>query len=189
MAEAAAWMVLVRQQVEEALGRCDNARGLLAGVHGLLDSAHSVAPALARDRARRAAGMVTEASVDLAAAASLSRAALLVALRGGGARGPAAAPPPPLSINDVPDEGLRTALAQLQEAADSAGSACGFACLSRAHLVGVLLLLNHPHPLPGGGDGVVGVKLRDARDELANARRYAQGSGQMVNATIAALML
>ncbi|CAO2189075.1 unnamed protein product [Urochloa humidicola] len=75
MAEAAAWMVLVRQQVEEAAGRCDGARGLLASAHGLLDNAHSVAPAPAGDRARRAAGMVTEASVHLAAAASLSRAA------------------------------------------------------------------------------------------------------------------
>ncbi|CAO2187676.1 unnamed protein product [Urochloa humidicola] len=189
MAEAAAWMVLVRQQVEEAAGRCDGARGLLASAHGLLDNAHSVAPAPAGDRARRAAGMVTEASVHLAAAASLSRAALLVALRGGGARGPAAAPPPPLSIDDVPDEGLRAALAKLQEAADRAGSACGLACLSRAHLHGAQLLLNHPHPLPGGGDGVVGVKLRDARNELANARGDAQGSGQRMNAALAALVL
>ncbi|CAO2189078.1 unnamed protein product [Urochloa humidicola] len=117
------------------------------------------------------------------------RAALLVALGGGAAPGPAAAAAPPLSVDDVPDEGLRAVLAQLKDAVDRACSACDFACLSRAHLVGALRLLNHPLPLPGGGDGVVTVKLLEACKELANARRYAQGSGQRVNAALAALML
>ncbi|CAO2187673.1 unnamed protein product [Urochloa humidicola] len=189
MAEAAAWMVLVRQQVEEASGRLAGARGRLAAAHGLLDGADSATRALARDRAHRAEGIVAEASCDLAAAASLARAALLVALGGGAAPGPAAAAAPPLSVDDVPDEGLRAVLAQLKDAVDRACSACDFACLSRAHLVGALRLLNHPLPLPGGGDGVVTVKLLKACKELANARRYAQGSGQRVNAALAALML
>ncbi|CAO2206332.1 unnamed protein product [Urochloa humidicola] len=189
MAEAAAaWKVLVRHQVEEAAGRCAGGRRLLAGAHGLLDDAHRVPRELARGWAHRAEGMVAEASGDLAAAASLARAALLVALRGGAAHGAAAAPPP-LSVKDVHDEGLRAALARLEEAADTAGGACGFACVSRGHLVGALRLLDHPHPLPGGGDAVLTVKLGDARQDLVDARRCAQESAELLNATLAALVL
>ncbi|CAO2163803.1 unnamed protein product [Urochloa humidicola] len=189
MAEAPAWKVLVRQQVQEAAGRCDGANGRLAGAHGLLDDSHRVGRALARDWAHRAEGMVAEASGDLAAAASLARSALLVALRGGAAHGQGAAVAPQLSVDDVPDEVLRAALAQLEEAANAAGSACDFACLSRADLVGALQLLNHPQPLPGGGDGVVSVKLCDARNDLADARSHTQRSVQKVNAALAALVL
>ncbi|CAL5002993.1 unnamed protein product [Urochloa decumbens] len=188
MAAAAAWKVVVRQQVEEAAGRCDGARGHLAGAHGQLDHAHRVAFALARAWSHRAEGMVAEASDDLAASASLARAALLVALRGGAAHGPEAAVPP-LSVNDVPDEALRAALAQLEEAADAAGNACGFACVCRGHLVGALRLLDHPPPLPGGMDGEVTVKVRDALQDLIDARRCAQKSADLVNAALAALVL
>jgi hypothetical protein len=70
------------------------------------------------------------------------------------------------SVDDVPDEGLRGALARLKDARDDAGSACDHVDMCRGYLAGALRLLeiNHP-PLPCV-KGLVHVKIVSARDKL-----------------------
>ncbi|KAG2582833.1 hypothetical protein PVAP13_6KG176100 [Panicum virgatum] len=183
MAEEA-WKVVVRQQVGEAVVHSDRARGLLAGALWQLDEALGDlatqalldVPQAWRAWAQRADGMLADASRDLAAAASLVRAARLIALRGA-----ADSPASPLrSVGDVPGEDLWGALAGLEDARDDAESACDQVDMCRGFLAGALRLLEIDHPPLPGVKGHVHVKLVSARDELRLARRFQERGAELL---------
>jgi len=186
--------VVVRRQVGEAVVYNDRARGLLAGALGQLDEAlwDLATQALVDDPrawrawAQRAERMLADASPELAAAASLVRAAGLIALRCA-----AASPAAPLrSIDDVvPDAPLRGALAWLEDAGDDAGSAGDQVDMCRAFLAGALRLLEIDHPPLPGVKGLVHVKLVCARDELQLARRFQERGAEQVYDALLLLLL
>ncbi|PUZ50813.1 hypothetical protein GQ55_6G090300 [Panicum hallii var. hallii] len=187
MAEEA-WKVVVRQQVGEAVVCSDRASGRLAGALEQLDEALGDLatqalvddPRAWRDWAQRADRMLADASPELAAAASIVRAAGLIALRGA-----AASPEAPLrSVADVPDEGLRGALARLEDARDKAGSACDQVDLCRSYLAGALRLLEINQV-----KSLVHAKLVSARDELEVARNLQKESAEQVYDALLSLLL
>ncbi|XP_062196661.1 uncharacterized protein LOC133899650 [Phragmites australis] len=179
-----AWRVLVRDRVVEAANRCGRASGLLTDTLGDLASPMHTADAWGgRFRSQLVDEVLTDASRELAIAASVMAAAELIALRGG-----AATPTAPLhSIDDVRDDepDLRFALAQLQIARVRAEDACDSVELCRGHLWTALQLLDHPS-LPAVDD-ILEVKRGAAHGNLDAARRLAEGSTSLARTAHARL--
>ncbi|CAO2163805.1 unnamed protein product [Urochloa humidicola] len=179
MAEEPAWKALARQQVVEAPGRCERAGGLLAVARPDLAPQVLVGdPQVCRALARGAEGTVEEASGELAAVTRSTRAARLLVLTLHGVPGEG---PPPLSADDVSGEILRAALARLEDAGGRVERACDHAAAFRGFLIGVLRLLDHPSPLPGGVDGIFDALLGVTLENLDRATTLAQETHQLVN--------
>ncbi|KAL6626788.1 hypothetical protein ACP70R_030514 [Stipagrostis hirtigluma subsp. patula] len=170
MEMAAAWTVLVGERAVEVVVRCVRGRRELAAAATLLAlPTHAADAPLARARLQLVRSMLSDASVELALAASAATAAELLALRGATDH-PAA---PPLSVHRVPDGDLfaRFALSLLQGARGCADDACDAVQRCGGHLRTAVNLLGCPglH----GIDGFLDAERAAAHGDLAAAKNLA----------------